>query len=265
LTVNGASEHPWPVKIAFNSANLVGRVTGYRFEMAGWMDQHKQTVKTTDAAEFAKICAEIAASGFTDVELWQALADPSVMTQETAKEWRAIAEDHGLRLIGYGGYIGTGAEKVSRWLGIDTINGMFGLSPDDATKLCRDNGVRCNYENHPQKTVAEILEPIGGGNEWLGVCVDLGWLGTQGVDASAVLRELGPLVRHVHAKDVLEVGRHRTCKLGDGIVGMSECIRTLADIGYDGWLSWEDEPTDRNPMDTAVENRVWLEAELAKL
>ena len=253
------------MKIAFNSANLVGRVSGYRFEMSGWMEQHKQTVKTTDAAEFAKICAEIADTGFTAVELWQALADPSVMTEQSAKEWRAIADDHGLELIGYGGYIGTGAENVSRWLGIDTINGMFGLKPDEATKLCRDNGVRCNYENHPQKTVDEILEPIGGGNEWLGVCVDLGWLGSQGVDAPQMLRDLGPLVRHVHAKDVLEAGQHRTCKLGDGVVGIAECIRTLHDMRYDGWLSWEDEPTDRNPMESAAENRAWLENELAQL
>jgi sugar phosphate isomerase/epimerase len=253
------------VKIAFNSANLVGRVSGWRFEMSDWMDQHKQTVKTTDAKQFAAICREIADTGFTAVELWQALADPSVTTEQTAKDRRAIAGDHGLELIAYGGYIGTGAEKVSRWLGIEVINGMFGLPPDEATELCKANGVRCNYENHPQKSVDEILKPIGGGNQWLGVCVDLGWLGTQGVDAPSALRELGPLVRHVHAKDVLEAGQHRTCKLGEGVVGISDCIRTLADIGYDGWLSWEDEPTDRNPLESAAENREWLEAELAKL
>jgi len=253
------------VKIAFNSANLVGRVTGYRFELTDWAKQHEQTVKATDAAEFAKICGEIAGTGFAAIELWQALADPSVMTEQSAKEWRSIMDDHGLQPIGYGGYIGTGAENVSTWLGIEVINGMFGLSPEDATKLCRDKGVRCNYENHPQKTAEEIRKPIGGGNEWLGVCVDIGWLGSQGVDAPAMLRELGPLVRHVHVKDVLEVGEHNTCKLGDGIVGISECIRTLHEIGYDGWLSWEDEPTDRNPMDSAAENRRWLEAELASL
>src|SRR5205823_9666460 len=108
--------------------------------------------KQTDAAEFAKICAEIADTGFTDVELWQALADPSVMNEASAKERRAIMDDHGLRPIGYGGYIGTGAEKVSRWLGIDVINGMFGMPPDEATAIWREYNVSCNFENHPQKT-----------------------------------------------------------------------------------------------------------------
>jgi sugar phosphate isomerase/epimerase len=253
------------VKIAFNSANLVGRVTGYRFKMSDWRTNHERTAIQIDAKAFADICSEIAGTGFTAIELWQALADPSVMTEERAKEWRAIMDDHGLEPIGYGGYIGTGAERVSNWLGIDVINGMFGMSPDEATNLCREHGVRCNYENHPQKTVDEILAPIGGGNEWLGVCVDLGWLGTQGVDAPDMLRRLGPLVRHVHAKDVLAVGGHDTCALGDGIVDIARCLSVLHEIGYDGWLSWEDEPEDRNPMESAVDNRKWLERELEAL
>lgn len=253
------------MKIAFNSANLVGRVTGYHFKLSDWMANHQRTAQETDAATFADICREIADTGFVAVELWQALADPSVMDEARCKEWRAILDDHGLEPIGYGGYIGTGAERVCNGLGIDVINGGFGLSADEATALCRDHNVRCNFENHPQKTVDEILKPIGGGNEWLGVCVDLGWLGTQGVDAPQMLRDLGPLVRHVHVKDVTAPGRHDTCALGDGIVGIEPCLRTLHEMGYDGWLSWEDEPEDRNPMESAVDNRLWLERTLARL
>jgi sugar phosphate isomerase/epimerase len=253
------------MKIAFNSANLVGRITGYHFKLTDWATCHARTAKETDAEAFTDICREIAETGFIAVELWQALADPSVMTEERAMEWRTIMDDHGLQPIAYGGYIGTGAENVSRWLGIDVINGMFNMTPDAATALCRENGVRCNYENHPQKTVEEILEPIGGGNEWLGVCVDLGWLGSQGVDAPAMLRRLGPVVRHVHVKDVLAPGRHDTCALGEGIVDIKACLEALDEIGYDGWLAWEDEPEDRNPMESAVDNRVWLESQLAAL
>jgi sugar phosphate isomerase/epimerase len=253
------------MKIAFNSANLVGRVTNYHFKLTDWATNHTRTAKETDAKAFADICHEIAETGFVAVELWQALADPSVMTEERAKEWRAIMDDHGLQPIAYGGYIGTGAENVSRWLGIDVINGMFNMTPDAATALCRENGVRCNYENHPQKTAEELLSPIGGGNDWLGVCVDLGWLGTNGVDGPDMLRRLGPLVRHVHVKDVLAPGRHDTCALGEGVANIEGCLQALADIGYDGWLAWEDEPEDRNPMESAVSNREWLERRVAQL
>lgn len=251
------------MKIAFNSANLVGRVTGYRY--TDWLAQHRQTVKETDDAAFAQICGEIAETGFTAVELWQALADPSVMTEELALQRCAIMRDHGLEAVAYGGYLGTGAEKVCGWLGIDVLNGGFGLAPDAATALSREHNIRTNFENHPQSTVSEILAPIGGGNEWLGVCVDTGWLGTQGVDAPGVIRELGPLVRWVHVKDVTQAQRHDTCMLGEGVVDVAGCITALHDIGYEGWLSWEDEPADRNPMESAAENLRWIQARLDEL
>ena len=36
------------------------------------------------------------------------------------------------------------------------------------------------------------------------------------------------------------------------------CIAALRSIAYTGWLSWEDEPEDRNPFDSAVRNREWI-------
>jgi sugar phosphate isomerase/epimerase len=140
--------------------------------------------------------------------------------------------------------------------------GLRGLKPDDATQLCQSLGIRFNLENHPEKSVAEILAPIGGGNEWLGVCVDTGWLGTQGVNAPAALRELGPLVRHTHIKDVVAAGGHKTCLLSEGVVDVAGCLRTLREIHYAGWYAWEDEPEDRNPLDSAVRNRRWIEQHL---
>jgi sugar phosphate isomerase/epimerase len=48
-------------------------------------------------------------------------------------------------------------------------------------------------------------------------------------------------------------------------VDIKACLEALDEIGYDGWLAWEDEPEDRNPMESAVDNRVWLESQLAAL
>src|SRR3989442_3933395 len=123
------------MKIAFNSANLVGRITGYHFKLTDWATNHARTAKETDAKTFADICREIAETGFTAVELWQALADPSVMTEERAKERRTIMDDHGLQPIAYGGYIRTGAENVSGRLRIDEVNSMFKTNPGAGTAL----------------------------------------------------------------------------------------------------------------------------------
>lgn len=40
-------------------------------------------------------------------------------------------------------------------------------------------------------------------------------------------------------------------------------MTALRDVKYAGWYSWEDEPEGRNPSDSAVRNRQWIEERLA--
>jgi sugar phosphate isomerase/epimerase len=251
-------------KIAFNTANLVARYSGYRFELKHWGEQHQLTVARTDEKAWAAICREIADCGFSAIEIWEAHAAPQSLNQARANTWKRILADHGLQPVAYAGGLSPETTRICQWLGIPHIDGgLRGLQPDAATTLCQSSGIRFNLENHPEKTVAEILAPIGGGNEWLGVCVDTGWLGTQGADVPAVIRALGPLVRHTHIKDVKAPGAHETCPLGQGVVNVEASLRALQGIGYRGWYSWEDEPEDRNPFQIAAAMRRWLEAQLS--
>jgi sugar phosphate isomerase/epimerase len=239
-------------RIAFNTANLVGRVSGYRYELKNWSEQHQRTVASTDAKAWESICADIANEGFDAVEIWEAHAAPEVIDVAKAKTWRSILADHGLKPIGYAGSLRKETLLVCQWLGIPRINGgLGGLGPREASSLCRQHGIHFNLENHPEKSVKEILQPIGGGSEWLGVCLDTGWCGTQRMDAPEAIRQLGALVRHTHIKDVTQPGSHATCRLGDGIVNIPAVMVALRKIDYQGWYSWEDEPEDRNPLDLA--------------
>jgi L-ribulose-5-phosphate 3-epimerase len=260
-SVIGARETP---DVAFNTANLVARVTGYRFELRNWMDQHARTVAATDAREWQAICREIAVTGFKTVEIWEAHASPETMDRAKAAEWKRILADSGLRPVAYAGRLSPETVRICRWLDIPHVDGGLGsLDPDRATALCRETGIRFNYENHPEKSAEEILGKIGGGNEWLGVCIDTGWLGTQGVSGPEVIRACGSLVRHNHIKDVVRAGAHETCLLGEGVAEVEECLKSFREIGYTGAYSWEDEPEDRNPMESAVRNREWIEARLS--
>jgi L-ribulose-5-phosphate 3-epimerase len=260
----GGAGAPRKLPIAFNTANLVARVTEYRFELRNWGEQHKKTVAATDELAWASICRDIRAAGFRAVEVWEAHAAPEVMNAARAATWKTILEDHELAPIGYGGRFSPETAQVCQWLGIPAVNGNMGtLSPKDATELCRTTGIRFNHENHPEKSVAEIVAKIEGGNEFLGVCVDTGWLGTQAVAAPDAIRALGPLVRHTHIKDVKAAGGHATCLLGEGVVDVAGVLRALRAIGYTGWYSWEDEPEDRDPFASAARNRAWIEEHLA--
>ena len=250
-------------RIAFNTASLVARVSGYRFELSRWGEQHQKTVAATDEKAWRGICEEIAAAGFRAVEIWEAHAAPETMTDSRARTWKRILDNAGLRPIAYAGGLRRETLQICAWLDIPHVDGgLRGMTPAQATQLCREFGIAFNYENHPEKSTQEILAVIDGGNEWLGVCVDTGWLGTQSVPAPEAIRALGPLVRHTHIKDVKAAGKHETCLLGDGVVNVAACLEALREIGYPGWYSWEDEPEDRNPFDSAARNRRWIERQL---
>jgi sugar phosphate isomerase/epimerase len=251
-------------RIAFNTANLVARFSQYRYELKNWGEQHKLTVARTDEAAWDAICRDIAAAGFQAVEIWEAHAAPETLTtRPKAEAWSRILKKHKLQPIGYAGGLRKETLQICKWLGIPFLNGgLRGQKVEEATILCRDFGVGFNLENHPEKSAKEVLAEIGGGNEWLGLCVDTGWFGTQGANVPEQIRSGRDFVRHTHIKDVTRAGAHETCLLGTGVVHVAGCLEALQEIGYKGWYAWEDEPEDRNPFDSAVRNREWLEAKL---
>ena len=253
-----------PPIVAFNTANLVARVSGYRYQLSDWMDQHRKTVAATDEAAWRAICREVVSAGFTAIEVWEAHAAPESLDAGKTKLWRRLLAEHNLLAVAYAGGLRKETLRIAADLGIPHVDGgLRDHTPAEATALCRDHGVRFNIENHPEKSAAELLGRIGGGNEWLGVCVDTGWLGTQGVDGPAVIAGCAPFVRHTHVKDVKAAGRHETCLLGEGSARVADCVAAMLKTGYAGAWSWEDEPEGRNPLDSAVRNREWIEKRLA--
>ena len=250
-------------RIAFNSANLVGRVTGGKFVLKNWGQQHTKTAEQTDEKEWAKICSEVAAAGYHAIEVWVAHVDPAHMTDARATAYRKIMADHGLQAIGLAGTLNDDHARVCHQLNIPVCNGgLWNTDLRNVRRVMKETGVNYNFENHGEKSVDDILDAMNGGAGGVGVAVDTGWLGTHGLDAPSVIRELGDLVTHVHLKDVKHKGGHETCPLGTGVVNIAGSIQTLKEMGYAGWYSWEDEPEDRNPMDIAQAMREWIEEQL---
>jgi sugar phosphate isomerase/epimerase len=248
-------------KIAFNTANLVGQFTGWSYVLGEWGEQDKLTVDQFDDTTFAEMCMRVRDAGFAAVELWRAHVDPTNVTPTRAEVLRGMLTEAGLEPVALAGPLTDETARVCRLLGIDRCCGnLAGQTPADVADLARSTGVAFDYENHPETSAAQILQSVPDG---CGVALDLGWLGTQGLDAPSIVRELGSLIRHVHVKDVKAAGGHETVPLGTGVVDIDNTFVALNAIGYDGWYSWEDEPEDRNPYDIAAEMRQWIEERLA--
>jgi sugar phosphate isomerase/epimerase len=266
--------------LVFNGANLVGRQLGYTgFEgTPGWMvadaaaQEHFRPVETF-AERFGEVLDEQAALGFDAVDLWVAHLHPSWATPEHLALAREALAARGLEAVSVGGRPGETREefdrtcRVAEGIGARIIAGMSGLPLEDpqwVSDRLEQGGLVWGFENHPEKTPAEVLAKIPEDDSGrMGVTIDTGWWGSQGYDAARAIEEIGERVVYVHLKDVREEGTHVTCRLGDGIVPIERCLEALATIGYTGPISIEHEPPAYDPRDEVVESarRVekWLE------
>jgi predicted dehydrogenase/sugar phosphate isomerase/epimerase len=261
-------------KISFMTANFVARELKYDMS-GGWGQGDEATQEAfqpinTFEERFASMLKEVKDLGFDAIDLWTAHLHWAWATPAHIETAKGLLTDSGMKVVSYAGGFGDTAPefeaccRLCESMGIPVLGGGLGLLDNDrdaAVKLLRQYGLVFAIENHPEKTADEILDKIGHGDEdVLGVAIDTGWLATQKADVLQVLKVLFPRIKHVHLKDVLSPAKdktgyffkdmgHQTCKLGDGIVPVQQCIEFLMTNGYRGAMSIEHEPEDFDPRE----------------
>ncbi len=252
--------------ISFMSANFVARQLNYQLSggVANWMDGDRATQEyfrpiETYAERFDALLTEVVALGFGAIDIWLAHLHPQWATPDHIAIAKVLLEKHELSVPSLAGGFGTTmAEfsmscRIANELGATVLGGGTALLPKERAaviEILREHGMRLGIENHPEKTPQELLRKIGDdAPDVIGACVDTGWFGTQGYDAADALDELGEAVFYVHLKDVSKMGGHETCRLGEGVVPIQECVMILQKLGYTGALSIEHEPFDFDPRE----------------
>jgi L-ribulose-5-phosphate 3-epimerase len=257
--------------ISFTTANYVAREVGYA--MHGWGHGDRATNEAfapleTYAEKLDALLGDVAALGFTAVDLWGAHLGADWATDEHVEIAVETLRRHGLSVTTYATWVGPSnidrACELTVALGASIIGAGFSGDPQELAPALARHGVRLGVENHPEKTPAEVLAKIAAGGEMFGATVDTGWWGTQGYDAARAIEELGEHVLHVHLKDVLALDEpHETCRWGEGIVPIEECIRALQRLGYTGAVTVEHEPETFDPTEDVRVMREQLEGWLA--
>jgi len=257
--------------ISFTTANYVAREVGYA--MHGWGHGDRATNEAfaplaTYAEKLDELLGDVAALGFGAVDLWGAHLGADWATDEHVEIAVETLRRHGLSVTTYATWVGPSnidrACELTVALGASIIGAGFSGDPQQLAPALARHGVRLGVENHPEKTPAEVLAKIAAGGEMFGATVDTGWWGTQGYDAARAIEELGDHVLHVHLKDVLALDEpHETCRWGEGIVPIEECIRALQRLGYTGALTVEHEPETFDPTVDVRAMREQLEGWLA--
>jgi L-ribulose-5-phosphate 3-epimerase len=253
--------------IAVHTASFVARETGYA--MHGWGHGDRMTNEAfapieTFAERFDSLVGHVQELGFDAIDIWGAHLSPAWATDEHVDAARAVLVRRGMCVATYAPWIDASnvrrACEVAVALDVSIIGAGFAGDAEPIADAVREHGLRLAVENHPERTPAELLEKIARGRGVFGATVDTGWWATQGYDPAQAIAELGAHVLHVHLKDVLaEKEPHETCRFGEGIVDVRECVRALERIGYEGAISIEHEPETFDPSDDLRAMRTELE------
>lgn len=257
--------------VAYMTANDVARETGWM--MHGWGHGDRLTNEAfaplgTFGERFDAVLARGRGLGFEAIDLWGAHLSPEWATPEHVETASNLLARHRLEVATYAAWVGPStverACQLALAAGTSVIGGGFSGDPAALVPVLRAHGVTLAIENHHERTPAEVLAKIDAGDGTMAATVDTGWWATQGYDPVQAIEELREHVRHVHLKDVTQVGEpHETCRWGEGIVDVEACVRALAGIGYGGALTVEHEPENRDPSDEIAAMREQLEGWLA--
>jgi inosose dehydratase len=99
----------------------------------------------------------------------------------------------------------------------------------------------------------------------VGFAPDTGHIAKGGIDVLELFETYGPLIRHVHFKDITAAGEWTA--MGAGIIDFPRIVRLLRDTGYSGWIMVEDESVEaETDPDAAMQsNGVYLRQRLLPL
>ena len=138
----------------------------------------------------------------------------------------------------------------------------------DIVKAAAAADIRLGIGNHGRllatsRQMVSIIERVG--SPYYGATIDIGNFVVVDEDSVDATRALAPHAVHVHAKDFLtqagpdspgegwgrtEAGRYyQGCVIGEGAIPVKECLKTLVEAGYDGYLAIEYEGRTVEPVE----------------
>jgi L-ribulose-5-phosphate 3-epimerase len=260
------------------SANFVARQAGW--QIADWGEGDRATNAwyaplETYRERFDELLGTARSFGVDRVDIWGGHLNFEWATDDHIGIARELLDSHGLTVASYASWYGRDAAefeancRIAQAIGAPILGGgtsAWGRAPDEVIDLLERYDLRLAFENHPQeRTTQDMLDKIGDAPDRVGTTVDTGWWGTHGVRADEAIEALGDRVMHVHLKDVSEVGQHRSCRFGEGVVPLEACLTALERIGYDGGVSVEHEPFDEDPTDALHDDFRMLDGWLQRL
>lgn len=131
---------------------------------------------------------------------------------------------------------------IAEGFDFDAVWEQFVKTMKQATDMAKAQGLRFSLENHTHTLVPDamsfrmlwdrIKDPA------LGMNLDIGWLQLQREYPPIAVYQAGDKLVNVHIRDIDGVGL-RFVGIGEGVMDFPGVIKALKDIGYSGYLTFE--------------------------
>jgi sugar phosphate isomerase/epimerase len=190
---------------------------------------------------------------------------------ESDANYRKLRIDHTISCIQLARKLG--AKNISTEPGGPIMNND--LSQDQSLKLFED-GINQVLNTAEKENVTILIEPepdllIENSDQFIhfiknfdsesvGLNLDIGHFFCVGEDPSKVIHKLSEYIRHVHLEDISADRRHNHLILGEGAIDISSALKSLKDIGYEGFITVELYPYQDCPAYAANQSMKFIKS-----
>ncbi len=185
--------------------------------------------------------------------------------------YRKLRIDHTIDCIKLASKMG--AKSISTEPGGPIINNE--LSKDQLLKLFED-GINQVLDIAEEENVTILIEPEPDllienseqfvnfiknfDSESVGLNLDIGHFFCVGEDPSKVIHKLSEYICHVHLEDISAERRHNHLILGEGAIDIGSALKSLKDIGYEGFITVELYPYQDCPAYAAEQSMKFIKS-----
>ena len=230
-----------------------------------------------DAVVFA------AAHGITQLELFRDHIDPAAPVEENLRK-KAFLESHGVTAYSIG-VSGTSMDREENRKLFELAK-LFGMKVivvepgepaqwDVLEELVREYDIKLAVHNHGTGTVygnpATVKHVLAERDTRIGVCMDIGWITSTGLDAENVFRNYGDRVFDMHLKDkrldqVDAGGRPADTHIGLGNTNYAGLFAAIKETDWSGVMAIETDSADfqKDPTEFVTRAKAFFESHFGK-
>ena len=137
-------------------------------------------------------------------------------------------------------------------------------------KLVKEYNIKAAIHNHGPEdkgffpAPSDVLKAVKGMDQRMGLCIDIGHTSRTGADVLQSIKDAGPRLHDMHAKDLSDpMNKDSQVAVGQGVLPIPAIFKQLQRMGYKGGVMLEYEINADNPLPGMQESFAYMRGVLA--